>query len=312
LKPAKGGLLVTVADAVNEYRNVQAHAGLRFGWEHLDTRIRPGLQPGQIMVLLARTNAGKTLFLLNVMHRIRMVPGQEDRRMLFLSLEQTRGEWWDRARRIHRFYFPNDTERDAIAWWEHHFRMVDKNQINPAELTQILDDYEYDVGFLPDLICVDYLGYFGRTFRGEAYERVSAAIHTLKQFAKDYRIPAIIPQQVSRAAKDGEEVSVDAARDGGTVEETADFVIGMWRPEDAQGRGGGERDGSVDFRILKSRHGGRGAALKMQWSPVSLVMVPWTDITNVTRARQECMWHREAPSEEWEETILRHHPGILV
>jgi hypothetical protein len=84
----------------------------------------------------------------------------------------------------------------------------------------------------------------------------------------------------------------------------------MWRPEDALGRTPAERDGAIDFRILKSRHGGRGACLRMQWSPVTLVTVPFSDPL-VARARRECAWHHDYPSETWEETVLRHTPGTL-
>jgi hypothetical protein len=301
----KGGLLVTVHDAIDEFRKVQSQPGLQFGWESLDRLLSPGLQPGQLLVMLARTNSGKSLWLMNVMHRMRMVEGQDHKRMLFLSLEQTRGEWWDRARRIHRFWYPQQTENDAMHWWEHHIRLVDRNQLSTLDITQILDDYEYELGAPPDLICLDYLGYLARGFKGEAYERTGAAVHALKKLAKDYRIPWIVPQQVSRAAKDGEEFGLDAARDAGTVEETADFLLGMWRPEDALGRTPGERDGVVDFRVLKSRHGGRGAALQMQWSPVTLTYCPLTH-PFVGRARKECLWHRTYGGEPWEETVLRH------
>jgi DnaB-like helicase C terminal domain/DNA primase catalytic core, N-terminal domain/Toprim-like len=307
---SKGGLLVTVHDAIDEFRRVQSQPGLRLRWEQLDGLLAPGLQQGQIMVVLARTNAGKSLFLMNAMHSVRMVDGQADKRMLFLSLEQTRGEWWDRARRIHRFWFPDQTETEAARWWQDHIRLVDRNQLSTVDIVQILDDYEYEVGAPPDLICLDYLGYLARGFKGEAYERTGAAVHALKKLAKDYRIPWIVPQQVSRAAKDGEEFGLDAGRDAGTVEETADFLLGMWRPEDALGKTNAERDGLVDFRILKSRHGGRGACLQMQWSPVTLTYVPLTDPA-VARARKECQWHREYPHEPWEETVLRHTPGGL-
>lgn len=307
----RSGLLVTVHDAVDEFRKVQSQPGLRFGWEEFDGHLRPGLQPAQVLMILARTGAGKTVFLLNMMQRLRMVPGQEDKRVLFLSLEQTRGEWWDRARRLHRFYFPQQTEADAIVWWQHHIRLVDRNQLSTTEITQVIDDYVYDVGGLPDLICLDYLGYLARGFRGEAYERTGAAVHALKRFAKDYRIPWMVPQQVSRAAKDGEEFGADAGRDAGQLEETADFLLGMWRPDDGIGRSPAESDGVVEFRLLKSRHGGRGASMRLQWSPVTLVLVPFTD-PNVGRARRECAWNRENRTEPWEETVLRHHPGSLV
>jgi DnaB-like helicase C terminal domain/Toprim-like len=305
---SKGGLLVTVHDAIDEFRNVQSKPGLRFGWGELDHLLAPGVQPSQVMIFLARTNAGKTLLLLNLMHQIRTVPGQDDKHMLFLSLEQTRGEWWDRARRIHRFHNLRDTESHAERFWANHIRLVDRNQIRLAELRQILDDYDYEVGGLPDLICLDYLGYWARAFKGEAYERMSAAIHAIKQIAKDYRIPFVIPQQVGRSVKDGEEIAPDSARDAGTIEETADFLIAMWRPDEAMGRTQAEKDGVIKFKILKSRHGGKGAEFAMQWSPVSLVMVPYVSDFDplVKRARAECKWHRDYTRKTWEEIMMLH------
>lgn len=302
---SKGGLLVSVHDAIAEFRAVQSKPGLRFGWDEFDAAIYPGLQPSQLMVLLARTGAGKTLFLLNMMHRVRQVEGQENARFLFVSLEQTRGEWWDRARRIYRFYHPEQRERHAQEWWSDHLMLVDRNKLSEGDLRQVLDDYEYQMGGMPDLICLDYIGYWSRAFRGEAYERTSAAVMKLKEIIKDYRIPMIAPHQVSRTAKDGQEFESDAARDSGAVEETADFILTMWRPEEAAGRTSAERDGLVEFKLAKSRHGSRGSGFQMHWSPVSLVLLPFTDGQR-PRLQHERKWKVEYPDLTWEEIMLKH------
>jgi hypothetical protein len=304
----KGGLLVTVADAIAEFREVQSQDGLTFGWESLDLAFRPGLQPAQLLVLLARTGAGKTVFLLNMMQRARMIPGQENLRFLFISLEQTRGEWWDRARRIYRFYHLDHTEQDAMKFWANNLMLVDRNRISENELRQVLDDYEYQMGVMPDLVMLDYIGYWARAFRGEAYERTSAAVMKLKEVIKEYRVPMIAPHQVSRSARDGEEFQADAARDSGAIEETADFILTMWRPEDAPGRTQEERDGVVNFKIAKSRHGGRGTELGMQWSPVSLVLLPELDPLRA-RAQHEVVWKRRYGNRTWEEIMLMHGRG---
>lgn len=212
----KGEFLVTVDEAIDEFTRIQSEPGLQFGWELLDIMIAPGLQAGQVMVLLAKTNTGKSLMLFNLMQLIRMVPGQEDRKMLLLSLEQTRGEWWDRARRIHRFYNIHSDEAEARRWWMHNAMLVDRNRLSEAQFRQIIEDFAYQMGRVPDLMTVDYLGYWARSFRGEAYERTSQAIMALKAIAKEYRIPMIVPHQVSRVGRDGEEFSADAARDSVT------------------------------------------------------------------------------------------------
>lgn len=305
----KGGLLVSVHDAIDEFTNIQNEPGLRFNWELLDIMIAPGLQGGQLMMLLAKTGSFKSLLLLNLMHRIRMIPEQENTKILLLSLEQTRGEWWDRARRIHRFYNINSTEQEAADWWADNILLVDQNRLTEPQLRQVLDDFEYQMGAMPGLVAVDYLGYWARSFRGEAYERTSAAAMALKAIAKEYRIPMIAPHQVSRVGRDGEEFGVDAGRDSGVVEETADFLLTMWNPDNTLGRDEEEKTGQVHLRIGKSRHGGRGQLLTMQAAPISLAMVPEGEPL-CARARQEIDWKRTYRS-TWPEAVFRHRTGLV-
>lgn len=304
----KGGMLVTVAEAVDEFTAIQAEPGIRFAWELLDIMIAPGLQPGQVMVLLAKTNTGKSLLLFNLLHRIRMAAGQENLKMLLLSLEQTRGEWWDRARRIHRFYHINSTETDAEEWWRDNLLLVDRNRVTEDQLRQILDDYAYQMGQLPDLIGIDYLGYWSRSFRGESYQRTSDAIMAMKAIAKEMRIPVIVPHQVSRIGRDGEEFGADAGRDSGVVEETSDFVFTMWKPDNILGRSAEQMTGAIHMRIAKSRHGGRGQLLTMQEAPISLTYVPMGDPLCV-RACKEIEWRTQYRS-SWAEAVFRHRTGV--
>lgn len=303
-----GGLLVSVREAMAEFADVQGQPGLKFGFELMDLMLEPGLQGSQIMILLAKTGTGKTVWLLNTMHRMRRVPGQENMKILFVSLEQTRGEWWDRARRIHRFYSLQSSEEEAARWWENNLLLVDTNRVNEVQLRQILDDFAYQMGQMPDLICLDYLGYWARSFKGEAYERTSSAAMALKAIAKDYRVPIIVPHQVSRVGRDGEEFGADAARDSGVIEETGDFVITIWSPDNALSRAEEEKTGQLHMRIAKSRHGGRGVLLSMQFAPVSLVMVPAGDPL-AGRARQEFVW-RQMYRDNWEKVLYRHNTGF--
>jgi hypothetical protein len=305
---SKGGMLVTVTEAVEEFVVIQAMPGIKFGWELLDVMITPGLQAGQIMMLLAKTGTGKSLLLFNLLHLIRMVPEQENMKILLLSLEQTRGEWWDRARRIHRFYNMNSDEREAQRWWEGNILLVDQNRVSEAQLRQVLDDFEYQMGSLPDIVAIDYLGYWARSFRGEAYERTSAAAMALKSITKDYRIPMIVPHQVSRVGRVGEEFGADAARDSGVVEETADFLLTMWNPDNIVGRDEEEKSGQVHLRIAKSRHGGDGQLLTMQRAPISLAMVPAGDPL-CAAARLEMDWKQTYRS-TWAEAVFRHRTGV--
>jgi replicative DNA helicase len=154
-----------------------------------------------------------TIALLNLMHRARMDPTQQDLKILFVSLEQTRGEWWDRVRRIHRFFQVDSNETEAARFWQDNLLIIDRNRLTEPELRQAIEDYAYQMGRTPDLMCIDYLGYFARGYRGEPYERTSNAVMAIKAIGKDYHVPIIVPHQVSRSGQSGQEFSGDNARD---------------------------------------------------------------------------------------------------
>jgi hypothetical protein len=240
------------------------------------------------MVCLAKTNTGKTIMMLNWMYRMARI--QPDEKFLFISLEQTRGEWWERARRIHQFYRLDHEDIDARRFWKDRLMIVDRNRITTDDFKQAIDDFEYQMGQRP-VVFLDYMGYFARGFRGEAYERTSEAIMVLKGLCKELLVTTITPHQVSRRGNDGEEFGLESARDSGVVEETADFVLTMWMPDNTLGRADEEKSGIVKLRIAKSRHGGKGQLLEYQFAPISLAMVPRGDELTA-RARKELEWKR--------------------
>lgn len=157
-------------------------------------------------------NTGKTIMLLNFMQLMALQRGQEKLKFLFLSLEQTRGEWFDRARRLYRFHNLEHTDDDARDFWRDRLLIADQNRLTDQDVRQAIDDFDYRMGSPPDVICLDYLGYWARSFRGEEYQRLSDAIMSLKGLAKELRIPIIAPHQVNRGSKDGEQFASDAGR----------------------------------------------------------------------------------------------------
>lgn len=250
-----------------------------------------------------------TLMLLNLMQRMALQKGQEDVKFLFLSLEQTRSEWFDRARRLHRFYNLNDTDKDAKEFWKPRLLMADRNRLTADDVRQAIDDFEYRMGSPPDVICLDYLGYWARSFRGDEYQRLSDAIMVLKGLAKELRIPIIAPHQVNRGVKDGEAFSSDAGRGSGVIEETADFMMAIWSADNQLGRNPEEKNGQLVMEILKSRHGGRGQKLKIQFAPLTLAMVPLEDPL-ASLARDELTYASSMHRDSWEDALYRHRTGF--
>lgn len=316
---ARGGLLVTVADAIVHHTEMQAMIGMKFGVPELDAAMMPGLLQTQVMTVLARSGVGKTLWLIN--HSYRMAQAQPELKFFFVSLEQTRGEWWERARRVYRFYNLDATDRDAAEFWQSRFLMVDKNRLDEETLVSLIGEFEYEMGASPHVLMLDYVGYWAQAFRGKRYDRTSDASAALKAIAKEHNVAIIAPHQLSRKNEWGDEPG-DDARDSGVLLETSDHLITLWNPDDKIGTPIMDRKGEIHCRIQKSRHGGKGVHFRYQWAPMSLVMVPYTDPLRA-RAETEMDWRRnedlamEAGSRNfsrlsWEDAIERHFETAAV
>jgi len=245
-----------------------------------------------------------TIMILNIFHRLLM--SDPSKKILFVSLEQTRAEWFERARRIYRFYNPQASDRDCLDFFRDRLLIIDKNRVTPDEFINCVEQYEFELGAKPDFVGVDYLGYWARSFKGEGYERTGAAIMEMKAIAKDLKLTIFTPHQVNRGTKFGEEIEADSARDAGTVEETADFVFSLFSDDNIKGRQEDEKTGEVKMRILKSRHGGKNALTSFQFAPLSLAMIPQGDPL-VLRAKDELKMEQQR--DNFETAIYRHATG---
>lgn len=275
---AKGGLLVSVQEAYDRWLEIEGNpdlVGLDFNIPEIDATLAHGLTPGQVVVLLARTNTGKSLMTFNILHRMKMV--KPDIKVLLLSLEQTRNEWFERAHRINNFYNPGSSQVDTVHYWKDNIYLVDKNRVSESELEVIVDQYKYEMGCEPDLVVIDYLGYYARSFKGEEYARVTAAIMGLKAIAKEHGFVIFAPHQANRNGTIGQALEMSSGRGGGTVEETADMLISLVNPDQTPGIEKADEKRELHMTVLKSRDGGVNTKVKLQLAPLTLAIVPITD-----------------------------------
>ena len=110
------------------------------------------------------------------------------------------------------------------------------------------------------LVVIDYLGYLDTVQKKlSIVERVSELARGAKQLAKELNAVVLLLAQTSRTAGDGsEEVTVLDARDSGAIEDSADFLLGAWRPEmkgKIKPEEYAELRGRLWIRILKARRG---------------------------------------------------------
>jgi hypothetical protein len=273
LGKASGKRVFSMSETGTAWRKQKAtRQGMLTGFSGLDGAIKPGCLPGQLMVILAKTGTGKTLLLCNMAYYMRQY------RWLFFSLEMTREEVYERMQRIYRFWSPmasdDEVERHLSNIW-----ICDENRLSDKDFVDVLDEYHAEVGAYPEVVAVDYLGYFARGQKGNSqYEKTTNAAMQLKAMAKsddpDKRFFLISPSQVNRLAKEGKPVDMDDARDSGAVEETADFLLAVFRPDEAlTPESAAQPSGKLMMSILKSRHGGKGKTFPLQMDLLTLVMV---------------------------------------
>jgi archaellum biogenesis ATPase FlaH len=264
----RGGRLISVATAGQKWREQRAtQTGMQLGYQGIDATIRPGLLPGQVMVVLANTGAGKTIFALNVAYN------NLGRRHLLVSLEMTAEECYERLRRIYLFHHPKATDVEIDRAFAN-LLICDENRLTGRQVEDLLDEYEEEIGAPAQFMTMDYLGYFARASSGNGhYEKTSEAIMTCKEIAKRRNLIIFTPHQVSRSGQDGRPLKASDARDSGVVEETADFLFTLWRPDDGTVAVGTEPNNRVCVSIEKSRHGGKGRTFNLIFGELSLVIV---------------------------------------
>lgn len=265
-----GKRMFSVTDAAAKWkRQKQESPGLKLGWRSIDSVLRPGLKPGQVMIPLANTGTGKTVWLSNVVFNLR------DKHVLFVSLEMTATEVFEHIRRIHRFWFPTAPQEQANLDLAR-LRIVDMNRIGKGDLGDLIREYAEELGRKPDVVVVDYLQYYARGFRGgNQYEKVNDATMELKAVAKEEYLGVIVPSQVNRGTDRGKPLSIDDARDSGVIEETGDYVVSLFRPDQLKSADGQPlpQTGNFMVEILKSRHGGAGRLFQLRLSLMSLAIV---------------------------------------
>lgn len=284
---AAGKRVFSISETAQSWRTQQeTRSGLSTGYALLDDAIQPGCLPGQLMIVIAKTGTGKSLICCNIAYYMRR------HRQLFISLEMTREEVYERLQRIYRFWAPYSTDEEVEAGLSNIW-ICDENRLTDKDFVEILEEYRAEVGASPEVVHVDYLGYFARGQKGNSqYEKVTNAAMQLKAMAKhpdpERRFFLICPSQVNRLAKEGKPVDMDDARDSGAIEETADFLLSVWKPDDALlSESKAQPSGKLMLSLLKSRHGGKGKVFPLQMDLLTLAIV---DAGNINAANA-CMEH---------------------
>lgn len=275
--------ILTAADGLDRYfeyvKDRQLTGGIRLGVPSLDEKIR-GLAPGEVVQILARSGVGKTAFVLNLLWSMVFQQGHS---ALFFSLEMPVAQIVERAIQITtnasgqqiedvaKAFLSGESNSQAFGQYLNEWgrlRFVEKDSLT---LTQIRR-YAQEAAALPDppkVLAIDYLGRMEDESRS-SYDAISKLAKGLKAIAKETQTAIVCLHQTSRKGGDGSTpITVDMGRDSGQIEEAADFVLGLWRPDITSAQS--DEYEPVDLAVLKSRRSAPGM-LRMWLRKASLRM----------------------------------------
>ena len=134
------------------------------------------------------------------------------------------------------------------------------------------------------IIFIDYLGYLKWQGNWKSiYEMVSMIAREQKEVAKRLNCVIVSLHQVTKT-KPGEPIEAYHARDSGAVHESADIMIGAWRPELQEGLSDADKrtkTGLWRTKFLKNRYGPQDAIVDFKFDATTLRLTKW-DLPNLT------------------------------
>jgi replicative DNA helicase len=264
------GNYITLQNALDEaYRRIDVRSqrgpmsvsGIATGYVDLDEKTA-GLQNSELIIVAARPSVGKTAFSLNL---VRNMIIQEKKSVFFVSLEQSRIELAERllcsqgkvdSHRLRKGHLSSEDMQKLIEAGD---------QLSQAKL--FIDDSPAQ-GMLRitanarrlkmrqklDIVFIDYLQLIEpENKRDSRQEQVGAISRRLKFLAKELEIPVVALAQVNRSSEDRQDHKprLSDLRESGSIEQDADTVMLLHRPDGEPGQQGE----TIDVIIAKQRNG---------------------------------------------------------
>lgn len=282
-----------VDDVIPEYRQYLQKRNelcVTTGYPSLNKHMDGGVKPGEVLQCIARSAVGKTTLLLNIVSRIitmQRVP------VILFSLEMQKEKIFEVLLQI-QWGLPREMVREAfldkdfepaiqkdLEFLRKYLLIVDEGGLTLQDIEEMIHLADMHLTEQPiRAVFIDYLGYI-KMNRRDSYERTSELARELKELAKRTNKAVFSLHQTSRAGGDGSEpVDFTMARDSGAVEESADYLLGAWRPElnpDLKEEELEKVKGQYYIRILKSRDGPKNVDVLMHYDPITRRITEWTD-----------------------------------
>jgi replicative DNA helicase len=264
--------LVPIKDIVQEsferlekiFREGKSITGISTGYGELD-KLLSGLQPSELIILAARPSQGKTALALNLAENIAIRGGLP---VAVFSLEMSKESLLQRL-------VASVAQVDAHKFRSGHLSREDWRRmtealsaissaplwVDDAGSTSVLEigakarRLKRDKGL--SLLVVDYLQLItGRGRFNSRQEEVASISRGLKGLAKELQIPVLVLSQLTRAPeRDERGPQLSDLRESGAIEQDADVVMFIYRPNFFNMNATPEERDMTDILIAKQRNG---------------------------------------------------------
>jgi len=235
-----------------------------------------GMKKSEVAYLMGRAGSGKTTFILNFMHNAIF---NQQKNVIFNSLELDGANIFPQLMQIHLGLTEkqvtdlvlNDDQQllPIYETLDRHLRVIDRSD----QSLQDVENYvrmcnENEFASPTDVVMIDYFSYLKRPMKASSYEEFSENARAIKQMAKRLNCLMFVLAQTNRSGGDGSEpLTMEAARDTGAIEESGDYVLGVYRPSAKAEVSEDDKKANPDFeyeyylQYLKNRWGGVGKDL---------------------------------------------------
>ena len=269
-----GSVLANTINKIDALRTkTDEISGVPSGFSNLD-RITYGWQPTDLIILAARPAVGKTAFALNLARNAALHPTKPIG-VGFFSLEMSASQLVTRILSAESEILLEKISRGKLEDHEYaqlHAKGIKRLETAPLYIddTAALNIFEFrakarrlvnkhHVG----LIIIDYLQLMsGSNDKGGNREQeISSISRNLKALAKELSVPIIALSQLSRAVetrKESKMPQLSDLRESGAIEQDADMVMFIYRPEYyqiTQDDQGNDYRGLAQIIIAKHRNG---------------------------------------------------------
>lgn len=265
------------------------YKGFTTGWSDMD-KILTGLNRSDLIIVGARPAMGKTSFALNLARNVAAIG---KRRVLMFSLEMNKEQL---AMRV------LGTEARVSSMKMRNGQITDSEWVKLGTATSALNDCELyfdDTASItvPEMkakirrlggvecVIIDYLGLIkGSTRTDNRVQEVSEITRNLKMMAKDLNIPIVCCAQLSRGTEGrgkSHKPQLADLRESGSIEQDADIVMMLYRPDYYKGEKEDENDApdeqvdvnKVEVIVAKNRHGETGT-VEFAWDGEHTLFIP--------------------------------------